>query len=223
MDWNWVDVLVALGTLVAAVAALLALALSARANWIAHEAVVVARDQESGQRERRDKLRRGLDQYSSRLSELNSRLTPNWINTARSLVAAELEGARTGLPNHEELEKAAAAVSNRRVREKTQEALRAADEWRHRIEATWRLVEDLPSELTYDNVRQREEPQAMFSYTRMDLTMKSEEFRTPILEAIDLINAVDRSELPDGPSPRWMFWKWGLWKRIGSRLKRRKS
>lgn len=209
MEWNWVDVLIAVATAGTFLVAAVALVVSILAFIRAGEANKIAHDQESGQREKRDKLLKGLEQCSSKLSEMTSRLTPHQIDTSPPRVAQELDEIRDDLPDLEELKKAAAGVRDRGVREKAVSGLGSAEEWRFAVDHAWRLVKDLPG-WSIETRDRRDEVLGNFAVARYELHMKHEELRTPILEAIEAINAADRREVPKEstkPAPRWKFWK----------------
>lgn len=219
---TWVDYATLGVAALALFVSFLAFLRSGSANRLAAQANKIAGSQESGQKEKRDQLRDALDQFATHLSAQTSEMLPHQVDMAPASVAERIEAAGAGLPEVEPLLKLADSVRDQGIRSTSKEALRAAESWTVEIRRAWQYIERL-SEWSVDTRDRNVEAMGHFFDARAGLRTRSQEHRELIDQAIAAIDAVERGEVQPAPPSRWMFWKWGLWKRIGSRLKRRKS
>ena len=166
-------------------------------GWFCKEIVARRRARKAAktteQPEKWEKLREGLAEYSTKLSELTSRLTPNQIDTSRPYVEQQLDEVRNDLPDHNELENVVKLLRHTGLQEKVDSGLESARVWRSRIDQAWRHVENLEV-WEVDTRERREEALYWFSIARYEVHIKHTEFQTPILEAIKALEAVERGE-----------------------------
>lgn len=157
------------------------------------KALKLQQSQESGQKEKRAQLVKGLRLIRERLDERSSYLYVHRVDTSPGNVAKELEELGAGLPDVDELRDVAAELNDDELRQRVSGGLEAAAAWRFEAEAAWRKVKNAPV-WCHDSKDKYDEVYYDFSITRYSLLLRASEFNDIIFAAIRAIEAVGRGE-----------------------------